>query len=169
MEVFGIETIFRSLIELLCFKFFAAESFYEIILFLNCCAAFWFVKHLLNTSLKLANSHDWLLLNRLRFVKYSVFKICILLGKTLVIFDLCLQLSFKLFVLSGEFFNLVSEHFVLFFEGIRYLRSLKLLREMHHLDWLLAQLLTLYIEFLVFCGKLLLQPSVLDLLFFQYG
>ncbi len=59
MEVFGIETIFRSLVDLLRFKSFTSKCFNKIFLLLNCCAAYWFHEHFLHAFLNLVNLHNW--------------------------------------------------------------------------------------------------------------
>ncbi len=121
MKVSGIETIFWSLVDLLRFKSLTSECFYKIFLLLDCCAAFWFLEHLLHAFLNFVNLHDWCRSrNPLRLLNCK-FKLRLFLEKSLILLRLYLQLLLKLLVSNWENLNLVSILFVSFSWGVRYL------------------------------------------------
>ncbi len=114
MEVFGIETIFWSLVDLLCFKSLTSDCFNKICLLLDCCAAFWFFEHLLHAFLDLVNLHDWCSSWNLLRLLNCILKVRVFLRKSLILLSFCLQLPLKLLVSSCENLNLVSNLFASF-------------------------------------------------------
>ncbi len=105
MEVITSETIFWFLVDLLRFKSLTSECFNKISLLLDCCAAFWFLEHLLHAFLNFVNLHDWCWCWNLLRLLNCILKLRLFLWKSLILLSFCFQLPLKLLVSSCENLN----------------------------------------------------------------
>ncbi len=121
MEVFGIETMFWSLVELLCFKSFsAAHCFNQILFLLKCCAAFRLLNNLLLPLFKLFIDFVCLRVWWLRILFENPNRF----SQDCSIFLFRLRFSLKLFLISWDKFYLVNALLFFFFWSLRYFHRL---------------------------------------------